>query len=95
MNHTCNAGILPLQIIDAAAVLELIRKNGFPAAEIIYWDRDNPEGGYESLTDLLDDCGEARVTLGVDLHAPEMAAKRELSEDGSEYGPVILQETDE
>jgi hypothetical protein len=92
MNHTCNAGVLPRQTIDAAVVLELVRKNGFPGAEIIYWDQDNPECGYESLTELMEDCGEVRVTLGISLNAPAMIASREWLESEDELGPVILRD---
>jgi len=95
MNHTCNAGVLPRQTIDAAVVLELVRKNGFPAAEILYWDEDNPERGYESLTELVEDCGEVKVTLGICLNAPAMIASREWLESGDELGPVILRDNDE
>lgn len=92
MNHTCNTGVLPRQTIDAAVVLELVRKNGFPGAKIIYWDQDNPECGYESLTELMEDCGEVRVTLGISLNAPAMVASREWLEDEDELGPVILRD---
>lgn len=95
MNHTCNAGVLPRQTIDAAVVLELVRKNGFHDAEIIYWDQDNPECGYESLTELMEDCGEVRVTLGISLNAPAMIASREWLEGEEELGPVILRENDQ
>jgi hypothetical protein len=94
MNHTCNAGLIPRQTIDAATVLELVRKNGFPGAEIIYWDQDNPECGYESLFELVEDSGEVRVTMGISLNAPAMIAKREWSDDEEELGPVILRDVE-
>ena len=92
MNHSINAGILPRQTIDAAIVLEFARKNGFPAAEIIYWDQNNPEYGYESLTELVEDGQGVPVTLGISLNAPAMIASREWIEGEDELGPVILQE---
>ena len=92
MNHSINAGILPRQTIDAAIVLEFARKNGFPSAEIIYWDQNNPEYGYESLTELVEDCQGVPVTLGLSLNAPAMIASREWIEGEDELGPVILQE---
>ena len=95
MNHTCNAGVLPRQTIDAAVALELVRKNGFPCAEIIYWDQDNPECGYESLIELMEDCGEVRVTLGISLNAPAMIASREWLESEDDLGPVILRDNAE
>ena len=94
MNHSINAGILPRQTIDAAIVLEFARKNGFPGAEIIYWDQNNPEYGYESLTELVEDCQGVPVTLGISLNAPAMIASREWIEGEDELGPVILQEND-
>lgn len=92
MNHSINAGILPRQTIEAAIVLEFARKNGFPGAAIIYWDQNNPEYGYESLTELVEDCQGVPVTLGISLNAPAMIARREWLEGEDEHGPVILQE---
>lgn len=90
MNHTIKAQIGPRQIIDAAIALELVRKNGFPKAQIIYWDQDNPEYGYESLTEMLDGAGSATVTIGIQLNADPMIANREWNEDADELGPVEL-----
>ena len=95
MSHSINAGVLPRQTIDAAVVLEFARKNGFPAAQIIYWDQNNPEYGYESLTELVEDCQGVPVTLGISLNAPAMIASREWMEGEDELGPVVLAQQNE
>lgn len=94
MNNTCHAGVLPRQTVDAAVVLELVKKNGFPRAEIIYWDQDNPECGYESINELMEDAGKVRVTMGISLNAPAMIASREWLEDDDELGPVTLRDNE-
>ena len=92
MNQTSNEGAIPRQTIDAAIVLEFARKNGFPGAEIIYWDQNNPEYGYESLTELVEDCQGVEVTLGISLNAPAMIASRKWIAGEDELGPVILRD---
>jgi len=92
MNHTCNEGAPPRQTIDAAFVLDFVRSNGFPGAELVYWDQDNPECGCESLADLMEGRYKVRVTLGISLNAPAMIASRKWVEDENELGPVTIRD---
>ena len=84
-----NATILPEQLVNAAHVLAYAKANGFPGADILYWDRDNPECGWESIEELLEDSGVVHVTLGISLNGPAMECHREWDEEGDELGPVI------
>jgi hypothetical protein len=88
MNHSIKAQIVPRQIIDAARVLSFAKENGFPGADILYWDQNNPECGYESIEELMEDAGECPITLGISLNAPAMIASRTWDEDADELGPV-------
>ena len=90
-----NATILPEQLVNAARVIAFAKANGFPGANILYWDRENPEYGMESIEELMEDGGTVHVTLGITLNAPAMECRREWDEEGDELGPVIYGQNDQ
>jgi len=85
-NH--NATVLPQQIVNAARVIAFARDNGFPGADILYWDQDNPEYGMSNIEEIMEDAGTVHIILGISLNAPAMVCNREWDEGGDELGPI-------
>jgi hypothetical protein len=87
------AGITPQRVIDLARVVAFAKANGFPDAEPVYWDEENPEYGQCDLEDIVHDCGEDyALGLGVDLRAGLIARKDWVDEETAEIGEITLRE---
>jgi hypothetical protein len=87
------AGITPQRVMDLARVVAFAKANGFPDAEPVYWDEENPEYGQCDLEDIVHDCGEDyALGLGVDLRAGLIARKDWLDEETAEIGEITLRE---
>jgi hypothetical protein len=82
--------------IDLARVVAFAKANGFPDAELVYWDEENPEYGQRDLEDIVHDCGEDYVLdIGVDLRASMIARKDWLDEEATEIGEITLRENNQ
>lgn len=77
---------LPPSLIDIVHVIEFAKANGFPDAEPLYWDENNPEIGFPSLSELIQDHGEEyKIVIGIDLRAKPFTAERKfINEDGDD-----------
>lgn len=80
-----------LTIAAAERIIAFAKANGFPKAEILYWDRDNLECGYDSIYELMEDSEECRIALGISLNAQVIVATRTWDETAGELGPVEFQ----
>jgi len=92
-NQNHHAGITCQRVMDLARVVAFAKANGFPDAEPVYWDDENPEYGQCDLEDIVHDCGEDyTLGLGVDLRAGLIARKDFTGDDGEEIGEIKLRE---
>lgn len=85
MNNN-EATIIPRSLIDIVRVIEFAKANGFPDAEPLYWDQDNPEIGFPSMSELIQDHGEEyKIVIGIDLRAkPFIAERKFINQDGDD-----------
>ena len=77
---------------DSARVIAFAKANGFPGADVIYWDQDNPEYGMSDIEELIEDAGTVNVVLGISLNASAMQCRREWDEGSDELGPVLYRQ---
>ena len=76
-----NAEIIPAPILNAAKVIAFAKENGFPDAQALYWDDDNPEYGQLDLESLVDHDGSSRVRCGIELGHPPFEVTRDSEGD--------------
>lgn len=64
-------------------VVDFAKSNGFPGAEIAYWDPENGEQGYTNIEDALmdHDPGIHAITVGIYLHKDVNFQKTAIPED--------------
>lgn len=87
-NHCCHG--VPREIIDAARVLAFAKENGFPDADILYWDQEIPEFGLTSLEELAEEEGEDyKVGIGVALNGRKITVRKVRNEDTDETSVEI------
>lgn len=76
------AQLIPVEVANAARVLAFAQENGFPHADILYWDQDNPECGHVDLHELVEEANvNYRISLGISLGDRGLIARKEWDDD--------------
>lgn len=89
VRHDCRS--IPNEIMNAARVIAFAQENGFPNARAIYWWAENPECGYESLGEIVEDCGENyEINIGIELNHGGLIARKDYDEKADDDGEIYI-----
>jgi len=93
---TLDRGMTTQEKINAIKkVIQFAKENGFPDAETLFWDSDNPECGAIQLCDPMEDASfntEYAFGIGIDLGSV-VKVKKTWPEDDDKDAIIVCSDT--